>query len=255
LSIEESIKNTEPDEDEDEGLGIAIEDVGEKLEVVVEDEDESSEVAVKDEAKVTLDTEDAPFLDEEPEEEAVAEALPSGEGGVDDILGEGKKGWASWSKKKKIIVLGASGGLLLLAIGIASWWLLFSDPIIKVVEVTVVEPEIIVIPAIKENRAPQEFYVKLEPFLIELKNDKGEPVFLVFKFTAFTKDSSLAREADNKSLVLRDAVYYYLRNKTHTYLINPANVDVIKNDLASVLSGYLAGGRIDGVLFESYLTK
>lgn len=222
-----------------------------KVDEKVEEEGENLEIIVKDNAKVALDTDDAPFLEEEPEEEPEEPEALLGEPGSSDLLGEEKRGLAAWSKKKKIVV-GVSG-ILLLLIAIVVCWFLFKD--FSITDEKIIEPTIIVIPDIEVDQSPKDFYINLEPFLLELKNAQGKPVFLMFKFTAFTKDQALAREAENKFLLLRDAVYYYLINKTHTYLIDPVNVDVIKNDLSSVLSGYLAGGKVDGVLFESYLTK
>lgn len=222
-----------------------------EVDEIVDAEDENLEIVMADDVKVALDTDDAPFLEEEPEPEPEPDIL---DGKPKDplALDEEKSGW---TKKKKIIVFGSGGGLLLLIIAAAAWWFLFRDPVATIVEEVAPVAEIIVVPDIKEELLPQDFYVNLEPFLIELKNELGEPVFLVFKFSAVTKDQRLASEADNKTLILRDAVYYYLINKTHEYLVNPANVDIIKNDISSVLSGYLAGGKIEGVYFESYLTK
>lgn len=223
-----------------------------QVDEIVDNKDENLEVIVADEVKVALDTDDAPFLEEEPEPEAESEHLPS-ETGDGHSLDEEKIGW---SKKKKIIVFGVGGGLLLLIIAAAAWWFLFRDPIVIVVEKAVIEPTIIIVPNIRQGQLINEdFYVDLEPFLVELENEQGEAVFLVFKFSASTKNQRLAHEASNKILILRDAVYYYLINKTHKYLMDPANVDTIKNDITAVLSGYLAGGKIDAVFFERYLTK
>lgn len=79
--------------------------------------------------------------------------------------------------------------------------------------------------------------------------------FLTTNFTAVTGDEAVSAEARSKMLVLRDAVYYYLRNKTHEYLVDPANSLTIKRDLTDILNGYLSKGKLDDVLLENYVVK
>ena len=56
-------------------------------------------------------------------------------------------------------------------------------------------------------------------------------------------------------IALRDALYFYLSSKSNDYLLNPSNAVTIKKDLTGILNDYLAQGRIDDVLFESYLNE
>ncbi|MBR4741483.1 MAG: flagellar basal body-associated FliL family protein, partial [Desulfovibrio sp.] len=58
---------------------------------------------------------------------------------------------------------------------------------------------------------------------------------------------------DQKMLVLRDAVYFYLRGKSFEYLLNPDNAPEIKSDLLGILNDYLAHGKLEDVLLDSYL--
>ena len=54
---------------------------------------------------------------------------------------------------------------------------------------------------------------------------------------------------------MRDALYFYLSSKSDEFLLNPANTATIKKDLSGVLNDYLTQGRIDDILFESYLNE
>ena len=54
-------------------------------------------------------------------------------------------------------------------------------------------------------------------------------------------------------LVLRDAVYFYLRGKTPEYLLDAANTAEIKQDLVDILNDYLQRGKLQDVLLDSYL--
>ena len=200
------------------------------------------------ETKVTLDIEDAPFLQE-------AEAPPPVPAERSDIVLDAKpteddEAAARRKKKKKMIIMGGSALVLIMAVAV--WWFLLRTPPPKPV---VLEPEIIKVPSPPTTAKAADYIVEFAPYWIELPDGKGGVVFLVCKFAAVTKSEVLTQEAQNKMVTLRDAVYYYLKNKPYHFLIDPANVTTIKKDLASVLSGYLAGGQIDDMLFESYLGK
>lgn len=58
-----------------------------------------------------------------------------------------------------------------------------------------------------------------------------------------------------KTTILRDAIYYYLRNKDLTYLSDKNNVEALKQDLLSVMNQYLSQDRLDDVLIDQYLVK
>lgn len=204
------------------------------------------EVSSKSDAKVALDIEDAPFLKEKapPAPAETKElSLTEPEAPAED---EARK-----KKKKKIIVLGAAA-LALVVVAAATWWFVLRTPPPPPVAV---EPEIIKVPSAPKTAANPEYIVSFEPFWVELPDGKDGVVFLVAKFAAVTRSEALAQEARNKMVTLRDAVYYYLKNKPYTFLIDPANINTIKSDLNSVLSGYLAGGKIEDMLFESYIGK
>ncbi len=198
------------------------------------------EVSARAEQKVALDIEDADFLKDE--EEAPPPPPPS--------LSEEKAPVEEKKKSKLVPMIGAV--VLLVAIAAAVWWFFLRTP-----PPPEVEPEIIVVPDAPAPAGPSEFIVSFEPYWVPLPDNKQDgkdgEVFLICKFAIVTENEQLMLEAQNKMVLLRDAVYYYLVNKPYHFLIDPANVPTIKKDLASVFSGYLASGKIDDMLFESYL--
>lgn len=201
--------------------------------------------------KVALDIEDAPFLKDWNESKPSAPATQPASGGMLPVAVETDPVLAAAQKKKKRLMI-LTAALVLMVIIVALWWFKFRTPPPPPV---VVEPEIIRVPGVPKDIAPKEYIVNFAPYWIELPDGKGGVVFLVCKFAAITHSEMLLQEAQNKMLTLRDAVYYYLRNKPYHFLIDPTNTPTIKSDLNSVLSGYLAGGKIDDMLFESYLGK
>ncbi len=214
-----------------------------------EEETSSPEVEVssKSDEKVALDIEDADFLNDEEEEEQQPEAEEQ------ESLGEGdapKEEEDGGNKKKKIIIIGVVVLLLALAGG-AGWWFFLRTP-----PPPPIEPEIIKVPTVPDVAPlPSEYIVSFDPFWVPFTDEKLGEVFLVCKFAIVTKDEQLMLESQNKMALLRDAVYYYLVNKPHHFLVDQANVATIKKDLTSVFSGYLVGGKIEDMLFESYLGK
>ncbi len=205
------------------------------------------EVQEASEEKVALDLEGADFLDDdEPEEQE--ENLPAETEG--DSSEEGEEEVKPKSKLKLIIiavvVLALAGGAL--------WWFVLRTP--PPPPPPPVEPEIVRVPtAPTEPPKPTDFFISFEPFWVPLPDGKGGTVFLVSKFAIVTKSEKLQLETQNKMILLRDAVYYYLVNKPYHFLIDHTNVKTIKKDLASVFSGYLVSGKIDDMLFESYIGK
>lgn len=194
--------------------------------------------------KVQLDIDDAPFL-ASPEENSLPapteEKLP-------DFSAEEQP--SSKSGQKKWFLVAAV--LLLLAAGGAGYWYFFLQPPPPVT--AKVEPTVIVVPSPEEITGPAGFNVTFVPFMVEQRT--GDTVhFLTTNFTAVTGDEAVSAEARSKMLVLRDAVYYYLRNKTHEYLVDPANSLTIKRDLTDILNGYLSKGKLDDVLLENYVVK
>ena len=204
--------------------------------------------------KVQLDIDDAHFLREKeaeapppPPKDAKAEAPK-------DVSLPPPDGKAA-RRKKKLIIIGAAALVLLLASGGGTlWWFVLRTP-----APPPPEPQVVVVPSTPKDSAPADFLIPIAPFWLELSpdspRDKGKIFFLVCKFTAISKIEAVSQEAQNKVIVIRDALYFYLKNKSYDFLTDPGNTQAIKNDLTSVINGYLARGKVDDVLFERYLTK
>jgi flagellar FliL protein len=160
------------------------------------------------------------------------------------------------SKKKKLLIIAAAICVLLLAGGGgALWWFVLRTP-----PPPPPAPQVVVVPtAPKDAAAPADFLIPIAPFWLELTSTaprKQDTIFfLVCKFTAISKSEAVSQEAQNKIIVIRDALYFYLKNKNYDFLTDPDNTQTIKNDLTSVINGYLVNGKVEDMLFERYLTK
>ncbi len=196
--------------------------------------------------KVALDLEGADFLDDAMESEPERETSLAVR---EDDKEEGSEDEQKPKSKLKLIIILV---VLLLAIGGgAYWWFMLREP-----PVEPIEPEIIKVPKTPTAApVPDEHIVSFEPYWVPLPDGKGGTVFLVCKFAIVTKNVQLRLEAQNKMVLLRDAVYYYLINKPYHFLIDHTNVSTIKSDLTSVFKGYLVNGEIDDMLFEGYIGK
>lgn len=194
--------------------------------------------------KVQLDIDDAPFLDE-PEEapppppapvekKEVATKAPPKE--------EPKKG------KKKLIIAGV-GLVLLLGVAAALYFLVFSKepppqpPIIEVIQPKAPPP------------GPTVYNLALQPFTVELMAPDGRRRFLNAAFVLTTQDVMAYTEAEDKVIILRDSIYYYLRNQDYDFLHNPANTGKIRQDLITAVNDYLVQGKMADVLFDTYLIR
>lgn len=214
----------------------------------------SVDVAQRTENKVALDIDDAPFLVEEaPPAPARAPAVVkdtalalSPEDSLDGNTADSQK-----KKKRLLIIIASAVGACVIAGGLVWWFVLRVPPVPPIA----LEPEIIRVPPPPKDALTQDFVVEFAPFWVEYPGDANKTLFLTCKFAVITQSDLLVQEARNKMPTLRDAVFYYLKNRPYAFLLEPANAQTVKTDIASVLSGYLVGGKIDGVVFESYLAK
>ncbi len=201
------------------------------------------------EEKVALDIEGADFLNDEDLDDAPAETAPAiSEKNEVAEKAEGEEEEVKPKSKLKLII----ALVVLLALGGAAlWWFMFRTP-----PPPPIEPEIIVVPKTSlVPPPPSDHIISFEPYWIPLPDGKGGQVFLVCKFAIVTDDEKLQLETQNKMVLLRDAVYYYLVNKPYHFLIDHTNVPTIKKDLASVFGGYLVSGEVEDMLFEGYIGK
>lgn len=218
------------------------------------DDSELSDDLPKALQKVDLDLDDAPFLEDE-EEAPAAEEGQAEEATPFPVETEGKKP----SRKKKLILIAAP--VLLLVIGAAVFFLLHKKPApppAPVEETPPVEqaPPPEPVPTPPEPPAPkQEIVIPMEPFLVDLTDSQGHTRFLTIRFTAVTQEKAVELEFKRNIIVLRDAVYYYLKNKKLEFLTDKNNADVLKKDVLSVINQFIGAQPLDNLLIEDYLVK
>lgn len=215
--------------------------------------DESLELLISDPAdppavqgkKVELDLDDAPFLQAEREDIPG----PTHEVAVpEEPEDEAEK--AVRSKRKRIAI--ACGAALAIVIGVAVWWFFFRVP---PAVAPGIEPEVIVVPSAAVPAQPDEFVRQFEPFVVPTKDAAGNISFLICKFSSISRNANLNQEIDRQRVALRDAIYFYLRGKDSAFLLDARNGNAVKADLLSIFNDYLTQGKLEDILFESYLSR
>jgi flagellar FliL protein len=209
------------------------------------DDSELSDELPKALQKVELDLDDAPFLEDEKEEEPPASPEEESPQPPSEQAPE------VWWKKKLVLFGGA--GILLFILGIVAYFLLTSKE----------EPPPSVEEVVEEQEAEQappapaekEIAVVMDPFLVEQTNEKGEIVLVTLKFSTVAKSEQLEKELKRNAVVLRDAVYYYLKNKQLIYLDDKKHADVLKQDLMSVMNQFLGDEQLQNLFIEEYVVK
>jgi len=239
-----------PDKDSFEGMapGLGGDDLGIDQTKAKLDDSELSDDLPKSLQKVDLDLDDAPFLEDEEEEEPEIAAPESVSEEEEDETP------TPWWKKKQIVFPGA--GALLLLLGAAVYFLFFSaepppppPPPQEIVEEQPVE-EAPPPPPVLET-----ITITLDPFLVEETDAKGQTRFLSVKFSTTTTNPDTEKEIKANIVVLRDAIYYYLKNKSLTFLSDKKNGDALKQDILSVVNQFLSSEPLDNLLIEDYLVK
>lgn len=197
--------------------------------------------------KVELDLDDAPFL-QVPEDDLPAEQEDNAPAPPE----EDESAARNRKKKKKLLIMAGAGAALLLVLGAAGWWFFLRTP---PPAPDIPAPEVIVVPSKPAVQVQPDYIKEFAPFLVPGVDAKGETRFLICKFSALSKNPGLGKEMDHKMISLRDAMYYYLRSKSRDYLTDSRNGPAIKQDLTAVLNDYLTQGKIEDILFESYLNE
>ena len=215
------------------------------------DDSELSDDLPKALQKVDLDLDDAPFLEDEPEEAPPApETSTTTEAQVAADA-------AKPSRNKKFLILGLAV-LLLLGGGAAAYFLFLKKPAAPppVVEAPLEEPAPPPQMPPPEPPAPKsEIVLTMDPFLIELSDSKGRSRFLTIRFSAATTEHSAELEFKRNTIVVRDAVYYYLKNKSLEFLTDKGNADTLKKDVLSVINQFIGSQPLDNLIIEDYLVK
>lgn len=213
------------------------------------DDSELSDELPKALQKVDLDLDDAPFLEDEKEE--AAPAPPSAETAPPEP--ETVRPW--WKKPPALI---GGGVLLVVILALLAWLLVFRKPPPPppaAEEAPAVEEPPAEMPAEEPKKPEVEISVPFEPFLVETTDPKGRTHFLTIRFSLSTKSPGSEAEVKRGRIVLRDAVYYYLKNKDLAFLSDTRNADTLKKDLLSVINQFLGDEQIDTLLIEEYLVK
>lgn len=193
--------------------------------------------------KVQLDIDDAPFL-LAPEDEPDTTPAPLASAPPAPV--EGKK------KLNKKLLLALAGLVIVLLAAAAIWFFLFRAP-----PDIVAPPEqpVIVVPTPKAPAFPKEFTTRLEPFRVPLTDGEGRTRFLEATFVLATPEDRINQEIQDKLLTLRDAIFYYLRNKDYQFLLDPANAETIRADLLGTVNNYIVQGELKNLYFDSYLMQ
>ncbi len=222
------------------------------------DDSELSDDLPKALQKVDLDLDDAPFLEDEVEEEAPPQAEAAA-----SPFAEPAQEAAKPSRKKLFILIGAAA--LLLVAGVAAYFLFLKKPAPPPEPVEEAAPPpveeaaptpIAPTPPPPEPPAPKrEIVIPMDPFLVELTDPKGRTRFLTIRFTAVTQEPPVELELKRNLIVVRDAVYYYLKNKNMEFLTDKNNTEAIKKDVLSVINQFVGAQPLDNLLIEDFLVK
>ena len=211
------------------------------------DDSEASRAA----RKVDLDLDDAPFLeDEEEEEEAVAEPVEASKPLDTPKPKKERKPLPPWVKNK-FTIIGAGAAVLLIGLALFLFTGGEPEPQAPPPEETPEPPPEPEIPA----EVQQDHLVRLDPFIIEQTDEAGDVRFLEVRLIFTTPEGPLADNLVRNTPTVRYALFYYLKNKDLTFLTDETNSEALKQELLAVVNQYMADGRFENLLFEQYLVK
>ncbi len=233
-----------------------------------EDSAKTEGTAEEKQFNVELDLDDAPFLEDEAEAAPIEEKSPEPEI-LEQAAAPVKSSWKDrltplLAQKKKLVLAGGVL-LLLLVAGIVVNFFLFggepdTEPIVQpeVTETAPVEPLRVVVPSAPEvTPAPPapSFIVPFEPFWVPMKGSEGEVLFLILEFSVPTDEAILQAEINAKKLILRDSVFYFLRNSDFPLHLDNVFADELSEDLISVLNEHLVAGKVQKILFSNFFVE
>ncbi|WP_246298987.1 flagellar basal body-associated FliL family protein [Desulfolutivibrio sulfodismutans] len=215
------------------------------------DDTELSDELPKALQKVELDLDDAPFLEDDKDEQPP----PAPE--EEPVHTDEAPAPAPWWKKKAILF--GAAGLVLVILAAAAYFLFFSGkkdeappppPVEEKDAGAPFEP-----PAPSPPPEEKEVTVVMDPFLVEQVNEKGESFLVSLQFTTATTNPDLEKELTRNTVVLRDAVYYFLKNKQLIFLDDKKVTDALKQDIMSVMNQFLGDAQIENLFIEKYVVK
>lgn len=226
-------------------------------ESTTEEEAEKESSSGRAAQKVDLDLDDAPFLEDEDEEEEAPEEEPEELPSLEDDS----------AKKKRIpmlfVYIGIAVIILLLSAIAVKVFILDSPPTAQTEEKpqkAELKEEVPPPPVEPQTPPPPPeepgvTLIRMEPFWVDQKDQKGAIRFLVARFALTTTDELVLAEYSRKKVTIRDAVYYYLKNKDLSFLSDKKNGETLKNDLLMVINQYISTGQFEKILFEKYLVR
>ncbi|WP_415714882.1 flagellar basal body-associated protein FliL [Maridesulfovibrio sp.] len=163
------------------------------------------------------------------------------------------------SKSKLLIFIGIGVIILLLAAILVKLFFFDSPPPPEQPAVEETTEEVPTIPPDDTPPPPPEepgvTLLRMDPFWIEQKDKDKHIRFLIARFALTTTDERVVAEYGRKTLILRDAVYFYLKNKDLQFLADENNVEKLKKDLLMVINQYIVAGEFEKILFEEYLVR
>ena len=207
--------------------------------------DAASAASVK---KVELDLEGAPFL-------VVEEDQPKSKQDAAVVTPEVSK-VSKPAGKKKFFMLPAILLLFLIVGGALAAYMFFfnaSAPNPSPPQTIVVSNE----PAVLPDAPVPKFSLTWPYFWVELQDMEGETRFLVCRLTIITDSQQTEFELQQKSVIIRDAIYYYFINKPYAFLADTreARLMQIKNDVTNIIKEYLVTHDLKEVLLDDYIIK
>ena len=236
----------------------------EDFERIEDSPDSAPTVPNRIESKVELDLDGADFLEDEPvkapePEPASALAqlvpeLPDEEAKAEGFVKRLKTSLLNFIKTRRILSLAIGAGFLLFVVLIVLLFIfgLGGKPPEQAPSIGEVRSKL----SVSAPQARSEFIAAWDPMILEYKDrQSGQIHFIIIKLALQMNDSKVKMELDEKNLILRDAVYYYLARDTGRVLQQKNDPSVLKPVLIEIVNQYLLSGNINDIFFEEYLVK
>lgn len=236
-----------PDDAEEVTEDVASSDASDQPKAQLDDSEASRATQ-----KVDLDLDDAPFLEDEDEEEEIIEeeeAAPL----MEEEDEEEKPSLIATLLGNKLFLI--SGGVILILLIVIVILLLRepeAPPPTEEPPVEEVLPEEEVAPVVEEK---PEIIIRLDPFLIEQTDEEGQIRFLEVRVLVSTEDDGLAKQFKQETYTVRNALFYYLKNKDLQFLSDKKNSDKMKKELLAIINQYMGFGQFETLMFDQYLVR
>ena len=201
--------------------------------------------------KVDLDLDDAPFLEDEDEEEEIVEATDETPMlDEEDEEGPESPGLAALLKNKFVLV--GAGIILILLVVIVILLLREPEAPPPPPPPPAEEKQAEAAPVVEET---PEILIRLDPFLIEQIDKEGKVRFLEVRILLSTEEDGLAKQFKQETYTVRNALFYYLKNKDLQFLSDKENSDKLKKELLAIVNQYMGFGQFETLMFDQYLVR